>query len=305
MEKIVAFLNTHAVPIGALVNIGSIVKIIISALRALKNGKVKTPKPSKEKQFFDCDLSRCIDKRDSLSYQAKQYAKKRPKTAQVNVALLCFLALCLCAPSLLYTYWLPAQEFIDSSLFAGILYCIWTIISLFLFLFEYLLGLCNVLTWTDLIGKLEEHKFFKQSKREGYYVPISRVIDISSHFDTYFLFDADSRDIFLKDGVIGAQHVGDKSICDAIKNALNENGAAEPEQTQGDANASVSTNKNEAVVFIYSRHGKASYEQTKMVRESGYGDVYDLGPVCGYMRELENVAYKLASFQKVKCLRLP
>ena len=145
-------------------------------------------------------------------------------------------------------------------------------------------------------AKKAKKEAVKEAKKNEYYVHISRVIDVASHFDTYLLLDADprdtdsrDRDAFLEDKVIGATKINkDESVCDKIESCPKE----KPDE--------------KLVVFIYSRHGKASHEQTKKARnECKYKYVYDLGPVCGDMRDLEIVAHQLYYLQGGKCLRLP
>ncbi len=294
IEAIRTFFNTWSMPISEIASIVAIAKVIYSAFRALKNGKVKTPKPLKENQLGDYKAAQYINKRNLLIFQAKQEAKKRPNTLFGNLAALCLFVALLCAPVFIYTYGLlplSVKEYLGSSYFFVVLYSAWLLVFVGLIIFVCPLLLFNVPTWENLIKKIRERKSFKDSEKEGCYVPISQAIDIASDFDVCLLFNAVSSEKRPKrrviaekrNRVIGATNVHEEeSICDMIEPYLSE----------------------KLVVFIYSQHGKASYEQTQKARKR-YPYVYDLGPVCGDMGELEIMAHQLHYLQDGKCLRLP
>ncbi len=304
----------------------------IRAIQELKNRKAEKPsfvnleKSPTKNQPGDCDAVQYIAKRNWLILRAKQEAKKRPKANYVNLESILIITSVFCFWAWLWNFPpLPLIEKIAdrSPGFLSVcntIYDVGLVVGFIAYITRLLRMFFNVSTWTDLIKKgcdkcyictsvremgqkaakkaKKAGKTAKEAKKEAikeakeWRVHISRVIDIASHFDTYLLFDADpcdadSRDAFLEDKVIGAMKINkDESIGDMIEPCLNEK-----------------SNKK-LVVFIYSQHGRASYEQTKNARDK-HPYVYDLGPVCGDMRDLEIVAHQLLYLQDEGCLKFP
>lgn len=310
----------------------SLIGAMLTAIDKFSDKRIKIPS---ESQFDDCNAVQYVAKRNWLILQARKDAKKRPSMLFVNlISLICFLAALCFIPLFLYGFLPSAPDinFLDfvlpddvPRLLAHIIYivcwiacwayyivclvgCIacWLVyiallIALMFFVaLSFLLLIDGVPSWLDFKKKFRERKYFKRSMEARYYLHISQVLEIASNFDAYLLFDADSPDAnpsgteeitSFKNRVIGAKTINPTtSIHDMIKGAPSE----------------------KVVVFIYSQHGRTSHERAEEVRAKCNEDkgcenvrVYDLGPVCGDMRELEIVAHQLHYLQDGKCLKLP
>lgn len=298
MDTVDTALNVLSIVSGLLTPICMALAAVRTIQEFISNKNKMSPFVSLDKSPKENHLSAAeyIGWRNLLKLQAEQDAKKRQNTLFVNSISLVVFAVFLGVLPWLHELLSSTTEIASSSnwiLLAS--YAMWQAsyyVSLFCLIFLIILTIpllfFNVPSWRDLMKKGRYNLSLISPTKHEYSVHISRAIDIASHFDMYLLFDADPRDTNLgytlpKDRVIGAININEKkSICDMIEPYLSE----------------------KLVVFIYSRHGKASYEQTQEARKR-YPYVYDLGPVCGDMRELEIVAHQLYYLQDNKCLRLP